>query len=186
MKHSLWPVWVCGLFLACGAASDAAPGAAAPTSQPGVTETLADGTIEFARPADWDEAKKNRSPLRAAWVSKDRKGMVLVEVWPDGELSETTGTKTVRKLRADRQKQTGVRVTMEPTVEKDPRFDLRIHEKYEHTADGTVDDVLRLYRKVGGRVVTVTVWSKSPDDARDREIHQAGESAMLSARPAKK
>lgn len=178
MKHSLGLVGVYGLFLACGAA--------APTSQPAVTETLADGSIEFVRPGDWVEAKKNRTPLRAAWVSKDKMGLVLVEVWPDGELSDTTGPKTVRKLRADRQKQPGVQIVMPPAVEKDPRFDLRIHEKYQYKANRTVDDVLRLYRRVGKRVVAVTVWSKAPDDSRDKEIHAAGEAAMLSAKAVKK
>jgi hypothetical protein len=185
---------VCGLFLACGAASAGAAGKArtgpgggsAPATQPGVKESLADGVVEFSRPADWEEAKKNRTPLRAAWVSPDHKGMILVEVWPEGDINEGTGAKTVAKLRADRKKQAGVKVLMEPAVEKDPRFAMRIHEKYEYTADGTVDDVLRLGRKVGGRVLMVTVWSKSPDDARDKEIHQTGETVMLSATPVKK
>ena len=185
MKQSLWTVGVCSLFLACGAG--ASPGAAkAPATQPGVKETLADGAVEFARPGDWEEAKKNRTPLRAAWVSPDHKGMILVEVWPEGDITESTGPKTVAKLRADRKKQAEVKVVMEAAVEKDPRFAMRIHEKYQHTGDGTVDDVLRLGRKVGGRVVMVTVWSKSPDDARDKEIHAAGEAVMLSAKPAKK
>ncbi len=198
MKHPLWLVSVCGLFLACGSAAAGAgagakarpgPGAAggsAPATQPGVKESLADGTVEFSRPADWEEAKKNRSPLRAAWVSPDHKGMILVEVWPEGDITEGTGPKTVAKLRADRKKQANVKVVMEATVEKDPRFALRVHEKYQHTGDGTVDDVLRLGRKVGGRVVMVTVWSKSPDDARDKEILQTGETVMLSAAPVKK
>lgn len=185
MKQSLWTVGVCSLFLACGAA--AAPGAAkAPATQPGVKETLADGTVEFTRPGDWKEAKKNRTPLRAAWVSPDHKGMILVEVWPEGEITQTTGPKTVSKLRVDRRKQANVQVVKEAELEKDPRFAMRIHEKYQHKADSTVDDVLRLARKVGGRVVMVTVWSKSPEDARDKEIHAAGEAIMLSAKPAKK
>ena len=187
MKHTIWMVGVYGLFLACGAAARAGAGAAAkaPATQPGVKETLADGSIEFARPGDWEEAKKNRTPLRAAWVSPDRKGMILVEVWPEGEITETTGPKTVSKLRVDRRKQAGVQVLTEATLEKDPRFAMRIHEKYQHKADSTVDDVLRLARKVGPRVVMVTVWSKSPDDARDKEIHAAGETVMLSASPVK-
>jgi hypothetical protein len=184
---------VCGLFLACGAAAGASAGASpragaggAAATQPGVKESLADGLIEFSRPADWVEAKKNRTPLRAAWVSPDHKGMILVEVWPEGDITETTGPKTVSKLRVDRRKQAGVQVVMEAALEKDPRFAMRIREKYQHKADGTVDDVLRLGRKVGGRVVMVTVWSKSPDDARDKEIHQAGEAVMLSAAPVRK
>ena len=201
MKQSLWLVGVYGLILACGAGTAAAAragagasaaagaGAAkAPATQPGVTETLADGSVEFVRPADWEEAKRNRTPLRAAWVSPkpDRKGMILVEVWPDGEITESTGPKTVSKLRVDRRKQPGVQVVVEAELEKDPRFAMRIREKYQHNADGTVEDVLRLARKVGGRVVMVTVWSKSPEDARDKEIHAAGEAVMLSAKPAKK
>ncbi len=189
MKHPLWLVGVCGLFLACGSGASAAPGgggASTPTTQSGVKETLADGTIEFVRPGDWEEAKKNRMPLRAAWVSPDHKGMILVEVWPEGEITETTGAKTVSKLRVDRRKQAGVQIVKEAALEKDPRFAMKIHEQYQHKADGTVDDVLRLGRKVGGRVVMVTVWSKSPDAARDKEILQTGETVMLSAAPVKK
>jgi hypothetical protein len=151
-----------------------------------VKETLADGAVEFARPADWEEAKKNRTPLRAAWVSADRKGMILVEVWPEGELTDSTAQKTVSKLRVDRRKQPGVQIVKEAELEKDARFPMRIRETYQHKADGTVDDVLRLARKVGGRVVMVTAWSKSPEDARDKEIHAAAEAVMLSAKPAKK
>ena len=191
MKHSIWMVGVYGLFLACGASAGAgaSPSGGAgkpPATRPGVKETLADGSIEFARPGDWEEAKKNRTPLRAAWVSPDRKGMILVEVWPEGEITETTGPKTVSKLRVDRRKQAGVQILKEATLEKDPRFAMRIHEQYQHKADSTVDDVLRLARKVGPRVVMVTVWSKSPEDARDKQIHAAGETVMLSAKPAKK
>ena len=196
MKQSLWLVGVYGLILACGAgtataaaaSASAAAGAKAPApaTQPGVKETLADGAVEFARPADWEEAKKNRTPLRAAWVSPDRKGMILVEVWPEGDLTDSTVQKTISKLRVDRRKQPGVQIVKEAELEKDPRFPMRIRETYQHKGDGTVDDVLRLARKVGGRVAMVTVWSKSPEDARDKEIHAAGEAVMLSAKPAKK
>ena len=122
MKQSLWMVGVYGLFLACGAGTvpgqPQARGDSAPATQPGVKETLADGSIEFARPGDWEEAKKNRTPLRAAWVSPDRKGMILVEVWPEGEITETTGPKTVSKLRVDRRKQAGVQIVMEATLRR--------------------------------------------------------------------
>jgi hypothetical protein len=181
MKHVLCLVGVCGLFVACGApAYGATRPSTAPSTRPVAAETLADGAVSFNRPADWEEAQKNRTPLRAAWVSPDRKGMILVEVWPEGQIAASTGPQTVRRLREDRKKQQGVKVIMEAAIEKDQRFAMRIHEKYQYTADGTVDDVLRLGRQVGGRVVVVTVWSKSPDDARDKEIHQAAEEVSLS------
>jgi hypothetical protein len=187
MKHPLWLVGVCGLFLACGSALlvGAAPGAtpdATPTTQPSAKESLADGVIEFARPADWTEAK-GRKPLAVGFVSPDRKGLVTVEVWPQGELGPNTGAKTVKMLREARKKQPNLQIVMEPTLEPDKRFPIRIREQYR-SGDAT-DDVLRLYRQVGPKVVMVTVNSKSPDDARDRELHQTGEQVILSATFAK-
>jgi hypothetical protein len=186
MKHSLWLVGVCGLFLACGAALViAAPGAksgskseAAPATQPTAKESLADGAIEFARPADWTEVK-GRRPLAAGFISPDRKGMITVEVWPQGDLGPSTGAQTVKLLRETRRKQTNLQIVMEPKLEPDKRFPVRIHEQYK--AGDATEDVLRLYRQVGPKVVMVTVNSKSPDDARDRELHQTGEEVSLSA-----
>jgi hypothetical protein len=183
MKHSLWMVGVCGLFLACGSALviAAAPGGkadAAPTTQPTAKESLADGAIEFARPADWTEAK-GRKPLAAGFISPDHKGMITVEVWPQGDLGPSTGGQTVKLLREARKKQPNLQIIMEPKLEPDKRFPVRIHEQYK--SGDTTDDVVRLYRQVGPKVVMVTVNSKSPDDARDRELHQAGEQVSLSA-----
>ena len=187
MKHSLWLVGVCGLFLAYRAAlvTGAAPGASpdtVPTTQPTAKESLADGAIEFSRPADWVEVK-GRKPLAAGFISPDRKGMITVEVWPQGDLGPNTGAQTVKVLREARKKQTNLQIMMEPKLEPDKRFPIRIHEQYK--AGDTTDDVLRLYRQVGPKVVMVTINSKSPDDARDRELHQTAEQVSLSAAFAK-
>jgi hypothetical protein len=176
-------VGVCGLFLACGSARviAAAPGAksdSASTTQPTTKESLADGAIEFARPADWVEAK-GRKPLAAGFISPDHKGMITVEVWPQGDLGPSTGAQTVKLLRESRKKQTNLQIIMEPKLEPDKRFPVRIHEQYK--SGDTTDDVVRLYRQVGPKVVMVTVNSKSPDDARDRELHKTGEEVSLSA-----
>jgi hypothetical protein len=187
MKHVLCLVGVCGLFVACGA--DATRGAAPstkPATQPVVTDKLVDGAVQFARPADWTEAK-GRTALAVGFVSPDRKGMITVEVWPDGQLGSSTGAQVVKRLREARKKQANLQIVMEPKIEQDKRFQIRVREQYK-SGEGTYD-VLRLYRQVGPRVVMVMVNSSSPEDARDKEIHQAGEEVAVSAtfaKPAKK
>jgi hypothetical protein len=72
-----------------------------------------------------------------------------------------------------------------PTIEKDPRFSLRIHERYED-GQGNVNDELHLYKRVGPLNVMLTVNARTNDSVTAKSIHAVGEEIMVSAKAVKK
>ena len=153
----------------------------------GVKESLVDGQFQFYPPEGWEEVKKSRNATTAAYVAPGHQGAIAVQVLPpDADMDAATAALIVRRVKADRKK-SGTKMVMDIAPEKDERFALRLREKYmegEKTAD-----VLRLYRKVGPRLVMVTIKSlgKSEEDA--KPIHATGEEVTLSVeyvRPAGK
>jgi hypothetical protein len=86
-----------------------------------------------------------------------------------------------------RQNRRGAReeIVMFPKVERDPRFSIRIHEKYK-TKDGKTADELHLFREVGKRAVSLAVQSLSTDEDHINAVHQQGEETLLSAKSQEK
>ena len=75
------------------------------------------------------------------------------------------------------------RLLLQPTVESDDRFALKIHERYEagKGEKKQVADVLHLYRYVGRRLVEATVNSVAADADAVKAEHGDAEEALLSA-----
>jgi hypothetical protein len=144
---------------------------------------LAGGQVEFVPPAkaDWDESVKNRTATRNAFVSTDRKAMLVVEVLPpDQQITAAVGPAMVKRLREVRAK-SGEKPTRDPAVEKDERFVVRVRERIT-AADGTAGEQLHLYRAVGSRFV-YTLCKTFGGDAAAGHL-KAAEGACLSAVPA--
>lgn len=146
------------------------------------SESLLGGKVEFAPPAadEWERAHTTGAGDVAAYMNKEHKGMIALQVLPaDAEISPQMGGAIIRQLRQNH-KQAGQKIVMDPKVERDPRFDLRVHEKFRQD-DKTVDQ-LHLYRNLGPRVVMLTAQAQADSDEQSKPIFKAGETLALSAR----
>ena len=145
-------------------------------------ESLLGGKVEFTAPPaqEWERAHVTGAGDAAAYMRKDHEGMIAVQVLPaDAELSGQMGGAIVRQLRQNH-KAAGQKIVMDPKVERDPRFDLRVHEKYQQS-DKTIDE-LHLYRNLGPRVLMVTANAQTGGDEHDKPILKSGEDLALSAK----
>lgn len=144
--------------------------------------SLIGGRLTFTPPPDdaWARATNVNSDDAAAYAAKDEKGAIAIQVLPaDAEMSPQMGGAVVRSLR-DTHKKANQKILFGPKVEPDKRFTLRVHEKYE--VDGKTADELHLYRKVGPRIVMLTVNAWVDDDEAAKPIHKAGENLLASAK----
>lgn len=161
-----------------GVAAAALGAATAPAS----SATLLGGRIAFVPPPDdvWQRAENVVSDDAAAFAGRKHEGAIAIQVLPaDAEITPQMGGAVVRALR-DAHKKAGEKIVMDPKVEPDKRFALRVHEKYQH-GDKTADE-LHLYKNLGPRVVMVTVNTWVADDAAARALQAAGEDVGVSAR----
>lgn len=163
-------------------AESAGPPAAADETADG-KRRLAAGQIVFTPPgkSEWVESEKNRTATRNAFVSADRKAMLVVEVLPtDQKISADMGPPMVGKLKQNRAK-SGEKQTQDPAVEKDARFAVRIREHFT-AKDGVAGEQLHLYRAVGPRFVYVLCKTFGGEAAAGHLA--AAEAASLSAEAA--
>ena len=145
-------------------------------------KSLLGGRIRYAPPSDsaWQQAENIHSETAVAYVKRDHGGAIAIEVLPsDAEISGAMGSAIVRTLRQNH-KQAGQKVILDPKIERDKRFTLKIHEKYQQGEK--VADELHLYRNLGPRVVMATVSAWDRDDAAAADIHKSGEEVLLSAK----
>jgi hypothetical protein len=148
-------------------------------------KALANGTVRFTAPDGWDELPSTES--RAAYALHDHRSILSVDVAPaDSKIGPDSSIGIIRDLR-QRRLQRKEQYLLNPTVEKDGRFLLRIHEKYHMIVkvDGRptekIADQLHLYCQVGPRLVMVTVWSMADSDDDLKQAASAGEHIALSA-----
>lgn len=158
------------------AGSSTAPAA----TQPVVIETLGSGLIQFKVPAGWSKSDKTATPTQVGYASADRQGALAIELLPaDATVGPNMAVAVVKKLRADL-KAAGSSVVLQPKIEKDPRFDVVIHERWK---DGErVADQLHIYRRVGSRIVMMTVKSLAEKPEQAEAIHNVGREMLASAR----
>lgn len=145
--------------------------------------TLLNGRLHFSPPEDddvWQKAKNVNSDDAAAYARHDHQGAIAIQILPpDAEMTDQMGGAVVRSLR-DAHKQANQKILYGPKVEPDNRFALKVHERYQ--SGDKVADELHIYRKVGPRVVMVTVNAWIADDAATKQIHKTGEDLAVSAR----
>lgn len=140
---------------------------------------LADNAIQYdPLDADWIEAVKSKTPTQDAFVSKGHDAMIAISVLPASmTISPDMANSIMKKIRENR-KASAQKFVQEPTVEKDDRFILKIHEKYQ--LKDKVADQLHMYRQVGPRVVLVTINSLAGEEGAKAQ-HEVAEKACLSA-----
>ena len=187
-RRTLMGICAIALLAALGRAED---GGAEPEgeAETPATATLAGGRVEYAPPAGWASKSSEKEHARLHF-SPSRESAIAIEVWPPGgQLDGGIGGAMVRKLRETR-RQNGTKVLMAAKQEKDKRFAIRIHEQYEREMpakegkepEKRVVDQLHLYRKVGPRVVMVTINSVAKEDEQVQEVHRMGEAVAMSAK----
>lgn len=154
-----------------------------PTSKPALGESraLASDLIQYNAPPQppWSTPSNKPDADSAVFTTSDRLGQMAIQLEPkDMQASDNVAVAIVKELRARREK-SGVKIILRPTIEKDGRFAIRIHEKYK-IGDRT-NDSLQLFRNVGPRLVLVIVSSLADDPATVAVTHATGEAVLLSA-----
>lgn len=155
--------------------------AIAASDESGPPASLLQGKITYQPPSgdSWERAHNIEGETAAAYVSESLQGAIAIQVLPeDARINPQMGPAIVRTLRQNH-KNAGQKIIMDPKVERDSRFDMRVHEKYQQ--GDKIADELHLYRDLGPRVVMVT--ASAMGQAKDaKTIHKAGEQVLLNAK----
>jgi hypothetical protein len=195
IRASAFPGLLCLVLLAAHPVAADAPASQPAPAGSGPVKALANGTVRFTTPDGWDEIAANATDVRAVYFLHDHASVLSVEVLPvEAKIGPESFGAIARFQRQTRQ-QHNEKFVENPTVDKDQRFLLRIHEKY-HTVvkvdDKSTDKIatqLHLYRQVGARIMMITVWSTADSDDELKQAQSAGEDIALSAtfgRPGRK
>ncbi|MDB5172271.1 MAG: hypothetical protein JWN51_1044 [Phycisphaerales bacterium] len=167
-----------GVLLVGSAGADDPPSKAA--TKPAAEATLLGGIVHYAPPEEWKIVVANTNDTTATYIATDHDGLLSMQVLPpNAAIDAAAGRALVIKLRQNH-KLAKQEIALEPRLEPDDAFALRIHERYKDK-EGKVVDELHLYRQVGGRAVMLTVQSLSKDEDHIRDVHKIGEDMLTSA-----
>ena len=163
-----------------GVAMSAAVG---PATAPTVSvDSFASGAYHFIPlPApDWAPYKPNAAAESILFVNTTRDGQIQLALEPkdtsiDKSNADILATTFVKKIKETHTKNKTVMV-MEPTIERDERFLIVIHEKYK-VGKATADE-LHVYKNVGPRLVEMTVNTVASDPDKVKTTHDQGESLL--------
>ena len=154
---------------------------AAPATAP-TADSIANGLYHFTPPpaADWTSVKYNPVAEAVLFTNTTRDGQIQLSLLAkdasvDGSLADNVAVAIVKQLKETRTKNKQTMV-LPPTVEKDKRFAIVIHEKYK--VGEFIADQLHVYKAVGPRVMMMTVNSVSTDPDKTKAIHDLGEATL--------
>jgi hypothetical protein len=151
-----------------------------PATQAAADASLLGGIVHYAPPEEWKLVPANTNDTTATYIASDHDGLLAMQVLPsNAAIDAAAGKALVTKLRQNH-KLARQEVVLDPRLEPDDSFALRIHERYKDK-EGKVVDELHLYRQVGGRAVMLTVQSLSKDEDQIRKVHTVGEEMLTSA-----
>ena len=175
------------VLVACLAAAPATrpakPAKPAKPTPPDLSASLADGTVRFQPPpaAAWTAAP-NAPDDKALYLTADHRSAIQFELATfdiSPSSSGQIGTALCKSLKERRQKD-GNDMLLAPTIERDKRFDLVIHERYQ--IKGAVQEQWHLFKSVGPKTVMVAAGSTSNDTA---AVNASGSDAMAALATAK-
>jgi hypothetical protein len=146
-------------------------------------EPLLDGSIRYAPPsaaAGWKFIGKTDDNLKAAYVIEEGKGRIDITVSPQTRDVPDTYAKQMaliigKGIRADADR-VGRTMLLQPRVEKDERFFLKIHDRI--SGEDGIRDRLQLYRVMGLNIVHVAVIALKDTPEEAAPIHIAGEELL--------
>jgi hypothetical protein len=154
----------------------------APTSAPAAM--LSKGEIAYTAPDGWKSLGESTDDRRAGWQLGNDEALIVVQVAPQTQtISESLGPKlkaqVLQTLKAEAAKG-NITPIVEPTVETDPPFLLKIHDVFR--AKEKYSDRMQFYRGVGRNIVTVVANSFSEDPQKAAAVHAIGEQVARSVR----
>jgi hypothetical protein len=156
-----------------------------PTTSPAPTASLGKGRLAYTPPDGWELVRSASNDTTAAYISPDHVGILAIQLLPaDAVVDSAAGPAIIRQLKANHVK-AKQKMLLAPTIEKDPHFSLRIHERYDD-AEGNVNDELHLYNKVGPLKVMLTVNARTEDADAAKKTHAIGEEILQTAKAVKK
>jgi hypothetical protein len=146
-------------------------------------EPLLDGSIRYAPPpadAGWKFVGKTDDNLKASYVIEEGKGRIDIMVTPQTRDVPDTYAKQMaliigKGIRADADR-VGRTMLLQPRVEKDERFFLKVHDRI--SGEDGVRDRLQLYRVMGLNIVHVAVIALKDTPEQAAPIHAAGEELL--------
>ena len=149
---------------------------------------LAGGKFEFVPPPSgtWDLADQTTDKA-ASFSTKDHEATLVIQVLPvNMSVDSNMADALAHSLKESHQKKK-IKMMLEPTVEPDQRFMLKIHERYEVPSkpgegpSGKTADSLHLYRNVGNTTLMATFYIISEDADAVKAAQTIAEDALLSA-----
>ena len=164
-----------------------------PAATQAAIATLLNGRIEFnAPPTPWVKGKVANSSDDSAvnfGIGEEERWLMLRVLPPNAAITPKAGTEMVISLRG-RHKKSNEEIVDTPTVEKDARFAIRIHERYREKGGKLVDET-HLFMQVAGRAMELDIHTVSNDAADLAADRKAGEDILVSThwkrpRPVKK
>jgi hypothetical protein len=155
--------------------------AAAPATQSS-SATLFNGRIEYAPPAGWRLQESNLpGNMAAVYIAADEDGYFALQVLPENASTNADAAKKIVAQLRINHKKNGQALDLAPVIEKDPRFAIKIHERYK-TKDGKIADETHMYRLVAGRALELDVQSLSENADHVDGVRKTAEDVLISAR----
>jgi hypothetical protein len=147
------------------------------------TAKLLKGRIVYTPPEGWELSIGSSDDTTGAWSQPEGSGILAIQALPgNAVVDKGAGRAIVRQLHENHLKAKD-EIVLEPRLEDDDRFSIRIHEKYKRK--GQLSDEMHYYKMVGSRACMLTVNAVTDDEADAKKVHAVGEAVLLSARFAK-
>ena len=152
-----------------------------------ITQTLSKGDVVFTVPDGWRfDGKTTDDHLAKLTRSAPEAAMAVNVVQQPQSLSNSDAdamAQHVCKMIRDHATAGDFQLIDPPKAEKDDRFFMRIHHKFQKNA--TVGDELQIYRLLGNNLITVavTVFTDSPDEA--KPVFEDAEQTLISVKSSK-
>ena len=146
-------------------------------------EPLLDGSIRYVPPsadAGWKFMGKTEDNLKATYLIEEGKGRIDITVSPQTRDVPDTYAKQMamiigKGIRDDADR-VGRTMLLQPRVEKDERFFLKIHDRI--SGEDGIRDRLQIYRVMGLNIVHVAVIALKDTPEEAKPIHTAGEELL--------
>jgi len=143
------------------------------------TDTLLEGKLVYTPPPGWQLLGKFEDRRVGYGLSEGRAHLTLLATPQQNTIPDELAPKLAARIRQtilQEQQRGNLELVLEPRVEPDARFLLRVHDRYR--AQGKFGDRLQLFRGVGRNLVSVTVVVLTENEQQAAQIHEAAETLM--------
>ena len=183
MKFSVAVICILGCLLAAG---PAAQPPAKPASKPTrVRDGLVNGALRFLVPPEWEITERSADRMQVFYRHKPERAVYSMMVTQQGQVIPQNDarlkkqmTETILNWANEELKKRKVEVIEPPSVVRDDRFLLKVHEKFK---DGdAIVDAIHIYRGIGLNLVSVTSSTTNEEAGQLQAVHDAGALLLMS------